>query len=164
MTPDAIADVLAKPISQELLGSDIPARLAYTGLDGARRVIPIAFHFDGRNMIVCTPTNAAKVKALTANPHVALTVDACPANGQWPPRVLLVRGTTDQQVVEGIPDVYIAASHKVTPESEWEAWEAGVRALYKQMVVITITPTWAKLLDFETTLPTAVEELITQAR
>ena len=28
------------------------------------------------------------------------------------------------------------------------------------MVVITITPTWAKLLDFETTIPKAVEDLI----
>jgi len=95
---------------------------------------------------------------------VALTVDACPANGQWPPRVLVVRGTADHQVVDGVPDVYTAASHKVTPESEWASWEAGVRALYKQMVVITIALRWAKLLDFETTLPTAVEELIAQAR
>ncbi len=30
------------------------------------------------------------------------------------------------------------------------------------MVHIVITPTWAKLIDFETTLPTAVEELIRQ--
>jgi hypothetical protein len=65
----------------------------------------------------------------------------------------------DLQVVDGVPDVYIAASHKVTRESEWEVWEGGVRGLYKQMVIITITPTWGKLLDFETTLPTAVEEL-----
>lgn len=28
------------------------------------------------------------------------------------------------------------------------------------MVVITITPTWVKLLDFETTIPKAVEDLI----
>jgi hypothetical protein len=35
-----------------------------------------------------------------------------------------------------------------------------VRALYDQMVRITIEPDWAKLLDFETTLPKAVEDLI----
>jgi len=28
------------------------------------------------------------------------------------------------------------------------------------MVLITVTPTWAKLLDFETTIPKAVEDLI----
>lgn len=38
--------------------------------------------------------------------------------------------------------------------------EAGVQALYQQMVQITITPDWAKLLDFETTLPQAVADLI----
>ena len=31
-------------------------------------------------------------------------------------------------------------------------------ALYDGMVRIVVTPTWAKLIDFETTLPSAVEE------
>ena len=35
-----------------------------------------------------------------------------------------------------------------------------MRALFDQMAVITITLTWAKLLDFETTIPKAVEDLI----
>jgi hypothetical protein len=38
-----------------------------------------------------------------------------------------------------------------------------VRSLYDDgMVRIVVTPTWAKLIDFETTLPSAVEELIRQ--
>ena len=49
-----VAEVLAKPISQELLGSPIPARLAYTGLDGAPRVIPIAFLWDGEQVLPST--------------------------------------------------------------------------------------------------------------
>ena len=40
------------------------------------------------------------------------------------------------------------------------AFETGVRALYDSMVRIAVTPTWAKLIDFETTLPSAVEELV----
>ena len=40
------------------------------------------------------------------------------------------------------------------------AFEAQVRGLYQQMVRITIEPQWAKLLDFETRLPTPVENLI----
>jgi hypothetical protein len=40
------------------------------------------------------------------------------------------------------------------------AFEARVRGLYEQMVRITIDPEWAKLLDFETRLPTPVENLI----
>lgn len=48
----------------------------------------------------------------------------------------------------------------MTPEQRQE-WEVGVRSLYADgMVRIVITPTWAKLIDFETTLPQAVEELI----
>ncbi len=42
-------------------------------------------------------------------------------------------------------------------------WEAGVRALYKQMAIIRVTPTWAKIFDFETRLPSPVEELIRES-
>src|SRR5919202_5220636 len=45
----------------------------------------------------------------------------------------------------------------MTPEQRVE-WEAGVRSLYHDgMVRIVVTPTWAKLIDFETTLPSPVE-------
>ncbi|MDP9869568.1 MULTISPECIES: hypothetical protein [Streptosporangium] len=44
-----------------------------------------------------------------------------------------------------------------------EAWEAEVRSLYHDgMVRAVVTPTWAKLIDFETTLPSPVEELVRQ--
>ena len=33
---------------------------------------------------------------------------------------------------------------------------------YDRMVRIVVLPTWAKLIDFETTLPSAVEELVRQ--
>jgi hypothetical protein len=41
-------------------------------------------------------------------------------------------------------------------------WEAEVRSLYDGMVRIVVTPTWAKLIDFEAILPSAVEELVRQ--
>jgi hypothetical protein len=47
----------------------------------------------------------------------------------------------------------------MTPEQRVE-WEAEVRSLYDGMVRIVVTPTWVKLIDFETTLPSAVEELV----
>ena len=50
----------------------------------------------------------------------------------------------------------------MTPEQRVE-WEVEVRSLYRDgMVRIVVTPTWAKLIDFETTLPSAVEQLIRQ--
>jgi hypothetical protein len=66
-------------------------------------------------------------------------------------------------VVDGIPDEYLEmnGSYEMTPEQRVE-WEAGVRDLYDGMVRIVVTPTWAKLIDFETTLPSAVEELLQQ--
>ena len=35
-----------------------------------------------------------------------------------------------------------------------------MRSLYDSMVEIRITPTWAKVLDFETRIPSAVAELV----
>ena len=40
------------PVSQELVNAAIPARLAYLGLDGAPRVIPIGFDYDGTHFTV----------------------------------------------------------------------------------------------------------------
>ncbi|MDQ0382115.1 pyridoxamine 5'-phosphate oxidase family protein [Amycolatopsis thermophila] len=157
MERDEVAEVLAKPISRQLLESSIPARLAYDGLDGDPRVIPIGFWTDGGNLVMATVPNSAKVAALRRNPRVAITIDT---QDQWPPRVLLIRGAARLDLVDGVPDGYLEASRKVTPAEQFETWEQGVRALYEQMVVITVEPDWAKLLDFETTIPKAVEDLI----
>ena len=157
MKREDVAEVLAKPISRELLGSSIPARLAYDGLDGEPRVIPIGFWRDGDNLVMATVPNSAKVPALRRNPRVAITIDT---QDRWPPRVLLIRGTARLEQVDGVPEAYVEASRKVTPPEHFASWEQGVRALYEQMVVITVEPDWAKLLDFETTIPKAVEDLI----
>ncbi len=53
----------------------------------------------------------------------------------------------------------MSGTYEMTPEQRVE-WEAGVRSLYDSMVRVVVKPTWAKLIDFEETLPTAVEELI----
>jgi len=153
-----VAEVVAKPISRALLvGSSIPARLAYVGLDGRPRVIPIAFLWTGEHVVVYTAPKSAKVRALRKNPKVSLTIDT---QDQWPPRALLIRGEAQVELVDGVPDGYVEASRKGIPVAEFEAWKQGVHALYHQMATITIVPTWAKLLDFETTIPKAVEDLV----
>lgn len=158
MDPAEITRVLDLPISRELLASAIPARFAYSAVDGSPRVVPIAFHWDGSNIVVCTLPNSAKVPALEADPRVAVTIDT----EAFPPRVLLVRGSARLETVDGLPDEYLAASRKGVPPDHWDGWLAGVQALYDRMVRITVEPTWAKLLDFETTIPSAVQELIDQ--
>jgi Pyridoxamine 5'-phosphate oxidase len=156
MNPNDVAGVLAEPLSLELLGSSIPARLAYTGLDGDPRVIPIGFWWDGTSIIVGTVPTSAKVPALRKNPRVAITIDT----EAFPPHVLLIRGSAALEIVDGVPEQYVAASRKIVPDGDFAGWEAGVRALYQQMALITITPDWAKLLDFETTIPKAVADLV----
>lgn len=151
-------EILNKPLAQELLSSNIPARVAYVALDGTPRVIPIAFLYDGSRFLIYTLPHAPKTKALTANPKVAITIDT---QGAWPPRVLLVRGTAELELVEGVPDEYLSASEKVTPAHEFPAWKAGVTGLYRRMTKISITPEWTKLLDFETSIPKPVEDLVT---
>jgi hypothetical protein len=80
-----------------------------------------------------------------------------------PPKILLIRGQAELDVVDDIPDEYLQmnGSYEMTAEQRVE-WEAEVRSLYDGMVRIIVTPTWAKLIDFETTLPSAVEELVQQ--
>jgi hypothetical protein len=151
-----VTRVLNEPLSQELLRSSIPARLAYTARDGSPRVIPIAFHRNGARFVVCTPPHAAKVRALEAVPRVALTIDA----NTFPPHVLLVRARASVEVVDGVPPEYLEGSRKIVGAEQSAAFEEQVRGLYARMARITITPEWAKLLDFETTLPSAVEQLI----
>jgi general stress protein 26 len=158
MQPNEITDVLNRAISQELLARDI-ARLAYVAKDGTPRSIPIGFTWNGSAIVMCTAKNAAKVLALRHNPAVALTIDT----EVHPPRILLIRGRAELDVVEGIPDEYLEmnGSYTMTPQQRVE-WEADVRSLYDGMVRIVVVPTWAKLIDFETTLPNAVEELVRQ--
>ena len=156
MTKDEIAAILAKPYAQELITGPEPARFAYDGLDGDPRVIPIGFWVEGDKIAMATAPKAAKVAALRKNPKVALTIDS----GAYPPKVLLIRGIAEVEQVPGVPEGYLQAGHKVLTDEQYPDWVAGVKGLYDEMVVITVTPTWAKLLDFETTIPKAVEDLI----
>ena len=156
MTNEEIAETLAKPYAQQLLNGPEPARMAYNGLDGDPRVIPIGFWTEGERVVMATVPKSAKVAALRRNPKVALTID----QSSFPPKVLLIRGTAEVELVEGVPDGYLNAGRKVMTDDQYPGWVAGVQGLYDEMVVITITPTWAKLLDFETTIPKAVEDLI----
>lgn len=135
---------LSDPLAQELLGSALAARLAYIGLDGLPRVVPVGFLWSGARVVICTATTAPKVRALRARPDVAITIDR-----QGPPaQALSVRGRTDIDVVEGVPDEYIAASRKSRTGSDAEAFERHVRGFYPAMARLSVEPTWARVYDF----------------
>ena len=159
MRADEVGEVLSKTLSQELLKRDV-ARPAFVATDGTPRVIPIGIFWNGSEVVMCTTKNARKLKALRRNPAVALTIDT----EVHPPDVLLLRGDAELDPVDGIPDEYLQASgtYRMTPEQRQE-WEAEIKSLYVDgMVRIVVRPTWAKLIDFKTTLPAAIQELVDQ--
>ncbi len=156
MQRNDVMRVLNDPLAQELIGSRIPARVAYTSVDGSPRVVPLGFHWNGEQFVICTIPDSPKVHALAAHPRVALTIDT----DTFPPHALLVRGSASLETVDGVPPEYLEASRKSVGEAGMPAFEAQVRALYDQMVRITVEPEWAKVLDFETRMPTPVERLI----
>ena len=150
------AQVMELPIARQLLRDEPLLHLSYTARDGAPRVIPIGYVWDGARFLMWTVPDSAKVGALRADARVAITIDVLGP----PPRVLLVRGRAALETVDGVPDGYLEASHRTLPREAWDGFDAQVRGLYKQMTIITVTPDWARLLDFETTAPAAVEKLM----
>ena len=146
MDPQETTAELGHPGAQSLLDSATLLRLAYNGSDGFPRAIPIGFLWNGSRIVVCTAVTAPKVKALSSCPHVAMTIDVgdTPAEA----KALLVRGLAGVDIVDGVPDEYIAAARKVMDADQLTDFESQVRSLYDQMARISIEPVWARFFDF----------------
>ncbi len=145
-------ELLQNPISQELLHSTIPARLAYIAPDGTPRVVPIWFHWNNRELVMGSHPKALKLRALAKNSKVAVTID----DNSFPHKVLLVRGTARLNEVAGmVPEYALAAERYLGPE-EGKAWIKQLGRMTPSMVRITITPEWVGLLDFKTRFPAAL--------
>ena len=144
--------LLQHPAAQELLHSKIPARLAYIATDGTPRVVPIWFHWNGREIVMATPPKAPKLKALAKNPRVSLTID----DNTFPHKVLLIRGGARLEPVEGIVPEYEAAAARYFDAELAKGWLGQLRTLVSSMVRITVTPDWVGLLDFQTRFPSAL--------
>jgi pyridoxamine 5'-phosphate oxidase-like protein len=146
MNIDDIAAELEQPRARKLLETASLCRLAYNGLDGLPRVIPIGFYWNGSGIVVCTATTAPKVRALAERPEVAVTIDGgdTPASAQS----LLVRGRVTLETVDGIPSEYLAGTTKVMDAAQVGEFEGMVRQMYQQMVRITIEPSWARFFDY----------------
>lgn len=144
--------LLQHPAAQELLHSKIPARFAYIATDGTPRVVPIWFHWNGREIVMATPPKAPKLKALAKNPRVSLTID----DNTFPHKVLLIRGSARLEPVEGIVPEYEAAAARYFDAELAKGWLGQLRTLVSSMVRITVTPAWVGLLDFQTRFPSAL--------
>jgi hypothetical protein len=144
--------LLQHPASQELLHSKIPARLAYIATDGTPRVIPIWFHWNGKDIVMGTPPKAPKLKALAKNPRVSLTID----DNTFPHKVLLIRGSARLEPVNGVVPEYALAADRYFGPEQGPAWVAGLAKMISSMVRVTVTPDWVGLLDFQTRFPSAL--------
>jgi PPOX class probable F420-dependent enzyme len=150
--PQGDLSLLQHPVAQELLASKIPARLAYIWTDGTPRVVPIWFHWDGRELVMGTPPKAPKLKALARNPKVSLTID----DENFPHRVLLIRGSARLTTVDGIVPEYAAAAERYFGAERGQAWIDQLRKMVPGMVRIAITPEWVGIIDFKTRFPSAL--------
>lgn len=156
MQQQDVVRVFNDPLAQQLSHSPIPARLAYTATDRTPRVVPVGYYWNGTEIVICTASTAPKVRALTENPIVALTIDT----DTQPPHVVLVCGTAGIEIVDGVPSEYLKGAKKAQEEQQqWQDFEARVRTMYNQMARITILPHWAKLLDFEERIPDFMRRL-----
>jgi len=101
---------------------------------------------DGERIVVCTATTSPKVRALSARPDVAITIDvgATPAAA----KSLLVRGFAHLETVDGVADEYLEAAKKALDPDTHAAFEGHVRSMYKQQVRISTEPRWARFYDF----------------
>jgi PPOX class probable F420-dependent enzyme len=145
--------LLNDPVAQELLRSTSPAHLAYIWHDGTPRVVPIWFHWNGREIVLGTPLKSPKVRALSANPRVALSIDG----NTWPYRILQVRGTAEVETVAGVVPEYALAAERYFGAEQGRAWVQQVGGMFARMTRIVVRPRWAAVLDFEKRLPNAIE-------
>lgn len=162
MDGQTLAQELAQPAAQELLTNTSLARLGYNGPDGLPRVVPTGFFWNGDEIVICTAVTAPKVRALRERPDVALSIDTADPSGTA--RALSIRGQAVIEIVDGVPDEYLAGSGKETDGDAAAEFERAVRATYPQMARITIRPQWARYYDFGAgRLPKFLSELVDKA-
>jgi PPOX class probable F420-dependent enzyme len=151
--------LLDDPVAQELLNSTHLARLAYVWPDGTPRVVPVWFHWDGRELVIAGPPDAPKMSALPRNGNVAITIDG----ETWPYHALLIRGTASTSVAPGVPSEYAAAAERYMGEEGGKNWVANIKKMSSETARIAVRPQWVAILDFETRWPSAIEKRMAAA-
>jgi hypothetical protein len=151
--------LLESDTAKRLLASKIPARYAYTALDGTPRIVASWFVWTGEELVMPTFISAPhvrhaayRVRTLRANPDVAVSVDT----EAWPPEVLGIRGRAKVTEVDGVVPEYAQAAHRYLSSEEATAYLAQIDHPSTRMARIAVRPTWVGVLDFQTRLPSAL--------
>jgi hypothetical protein len=151
--------LLETDLAERLLASTIPARYAYTALDGTPRMVASWFAWTGQELVLPTFIAAPHVshatyrlRALRANPDVAVSVDT----ESFPPEVLSIRGRAEITEVDGIAPEYAEAAHRYLGSEEASEYLAQIDQPGTRMARIAVRPAWVGLLDFQTRMPSAL--------
>ncbi len=134
---------LEDPVVRALLDAPNLARLAYIGLDGRPRVVPIWFAEIDGDIIMVTGPKAEKARSLAANPAVAITIDSATP----PYKVLLIDGDAALEHVEGMaPEYRPIVERYLGPAAD--AYLGQLLPRVKRQVRIRITPNSHRIFDF----------------
>jgi hypothetical protein len=151
--------LLETDLAERLLTSTIPARYAYTGLDGTPRIVASWFVWTGEELVLPTFISAPhvshaayRVRALRANPDVAVSIDT----ESSPPQVLSLRGRAEITETDGVAAEYAAAAHRFLGPEQATGYLAQIDQPGTRMARIAVRPTWVALMDFETRMPSAL--------
>jgi hypothetical protein len=146
-------------LAERLLTSTIPARCAFTALDGTPRIVTSWFTWTGEELVLPTfiagphITHAAyRVRALRANPDMAVSIDT----ESFPPEVLSMRGRVEITEVDGIASEYAEAARRFLGSEQAAGYLAQIDQPVTRMARIALRPTWVALMDFQTRMPSVL--------
>ena len=151
--------LLDTELAGRLLTSTIPARYAYTALDGTPRIVASWFVWTGEELVLPTfiaaphVSHAAyRLRALRANPDVAISIDT----ESSPPEVLSLRGKAEITEIDGVAPEYAEAAHRFLGSDYATGYLAQIDQPGTRMARIAVRPTWVALMDFQTRMPSAL--------
>lgn len=150
-------ELLQDPVAQELLCGPYPAHLTYLWKDGTPRVIPIAFHWNGQEIIMASADSAPKNEVIDGQ-KVTLVIDT----STYPFKVLTIRGTARLEKVPGPPEEYALACEQLMGKEGAAAWFQGLGPMLpkiKYFGKVVVTPEWVRVTDFETRFPEEIERV-----
>src|SRR5919106_931629 len=151
--------LLETDLAARLLTSTIPARYAYTALDGTPRIVASWFVWTGEELVLPTFIAAPhirhaayRVRALRANPDVAVSIDT----ESFPPEVLSIRGKAEITEIDGVAAEYAEAARHFLGPDQAAGYLAEIDQPGTRMARIAVRPAWVSLMDFQTRMPSAL--------
>ncbi len=155
--PQGSLELLQTDVAQRLLATQI-ARIAYVAPDGTPRLFPTWFKWNGDELVTATMARSAtgrhagRLRALRANPAVAVTIDT-----DNPLEVLLLRGAVEITEIEGVVPEYAWCARHWWGEEAGSGFIAGLEQAGVRMARISLRPSWVGLIDFQTRYPRQME-------